>query len=297
MRTRLIDFGKNVYSQWGEDGILEKVFEEIGPGQICVEFGAWDGFHLSNTANLWTHGWKGVLIEGSQERYRLLKKNTEGHDVAAICRMVTHSGPDTLEAILRDQGLTDQVDLLSVDIDGDDYYIVESLKKLRPRVIVCEYNPRIPYFVDLRAEPGSRFGCSVAALMRLATDKGYTLVAITRTNCVFVRNAEVAKLAERYEVSVEQLAVWEDVNFVLSDYDGDYAVVGTGTETPQYSKPLPVSPHWVGVSEGNGGLHKGYGGAASSKGVASDQGTGRSVRVVGSGDGADERKAAKARAE
>ena len=65
----LAQHGQNVFSQFGEDGIIARIFEIIGlQSKACIEFGAWDGFHMSNTANLWTKGWKGVLIEGHAGR-------------------------------------------------------------------------------------------------------------------------------------------------------------------------------------------------------------------------------------
>ena len=68
---RLSEHASNTYSQFGEDGIIEKIFQIIGVNsKVCIEFGAWDGFYLSNTANLWTNGWKGILIEAEQRKIR-----------------------------------------------------------------------------------------------------------------------------------------------------------------------------------------------------------------------------------
>ena len=142
--TRLVDFSSNVYSQFGEDGVIRKIFEIIGiKSKVCVEFGAWDGFHLSNTANLWTKSWKGVLIEGNKKRFRCLVENVKAYDCICIQSFVDSKGESSLESLLVMHGITTTIDLLSIDIDGNDYYIFESLREIRPRVIICEYNPTI----------------------------------------------------------------------------------------------------------------------------------------------------------
>jgi len=225
----LIDNGYNKYSQNGEDGVIEKIFGAIGTvSKICIEFGAWDGFHLSNTANLWTQGWKGVLIEGDRRRFQELRANTRSYDCVCINAYVTRGGGTRLEALLEKSGVVNTVDLLSIDIDGDDYYILQSLERLRPRLIICEYNPTIPAEIDLHADYGSDFGSSVTALIRVARDKGYELVALTDTNCFFVLGEEVAKLAN-FETRLENIRRDGQLVHLITSYKGDYAM----------SRPLP----------------------------------------------------------
>ena len=138
---KLADFGYNKYSQHGEDGIIAKLFELMGTtSKLCVEFGAWDGLYLSNTANLWTNGWKAVLIEGNPRRWDVLKENTKRSDCVCIKAYVSREGPNSLESLLGSAGVDFEVDLLSIDIDGDDYHILDSLDTLKPRIIICEYN-------------------------------------------------------------------------------------------------------------------------------------------------------------
>src|SRR6266850_743731 len=195
----LADHGSNVYSQSGEDGIVARIFEIIGArSRLCVEFGAWDGFYLSNTANLWTNGWQGVLIEADPERFRELQRNVGAHSVKAVQGFVRREGEDTLERILLREGVTDTPDLLCIDIDGDDYHVFASLTDLRPRVVICEYNPTIPPHIELVAEPGNYFGCSALSVVRLGEKMGYRLVACTESNLVFVL-AEDFPLFQEYE--------------------------------------------------------------------------------------------------
>lgn len=217
---------RNVYSQNGEDGILEKIFEIIGAtSRTCIEFGAWDGFHLSNTANLWTAGWRGILIEGVKSRFEELKINVREYDCLCINTFVSRSGENSLDAIAIRAKIGQDIDLLSIDIDGDDYYIFESLNWIRPRVVVCEYNPTIPAEIDLFPEYGNYFGASVAALCRVAQAKGYVLVAITETNCIFVQE-NLAPAFEQYETSVERIKIEKHLVYLVTNFAGDYVVCG-----------------------------------------------------------------------
>lgn len=232
----LVDFSYNKYSQFGEDGIIDKLFSVIGTSsKICIEFGAWDGFHLANTANLWTKDWRGILIEGDTRRFRELTANTSKYACTCINAFVTRDGSTSLECLLETAGVRGAVDLLSIDIDGDDYYIFDGLVRLRPRVVVCEYNPTIPANIDLQANPGSNLGSSVAALRRLACEKGYELVALTQTNCFFVLREEVAKL-EGFEMGFERLRRDDYLTYLITSYSGDYLISGP---TPPYGLNFP----------------------------------------------------------
>ena len=225
---KLVDFGYNKYSQHGEDGIVAKLFELIGAkSKLCIEFGAWDGLYLSNTANLWTNGWKAVLIEGNPRRWEILKENTKGSDCVCIKAYVAREGPNSLESLLRRAGVDFEVDLLSIDIDGDDYHVLDSLDTLKPRIIICEYNPTIPAETDLYACYGNNFGASVSALARVAGNKGYKLVALTDTNCFFVRENLLEKLQD-FEMSLEEIRIDRLLVFLITSYSGQYVLSGPG---------------------------------------------------------------------
>lgn len=245
----LAEFGYNKYSQFGEDGIIEKIFSVIGAGsRRCVEFGAWDGFHLANTANLWTQGWKGVLIEGELKRFRDLAVNTNKYGCRCINAYVTPDGKTSLDALMEVEGIADNVDLLSIDIDGDDYYIFDSLVRLRPRVVICEYNPTIPANIDLQAAPGNNFGSSVAALTRLAKKKGYELVALTQNNCFFVVREEVGKL-EEFEMRIEYIRRDDNLMYLVTSYSGEYVISGRAPYGFNYPyRGALFGPHHQGVA-------------------------------------------------
>lgn len=214
---KLSDYGYNVYSQFGEDGIIEKILKILGTSsKVCIEVGAWDGFYLSNTANLWANnGWKGMLIEADEEKYSSLVENVKQYDCSCIKVFVSYEAPNTLENILEREGISDDIDLLSIDVDGDDYYVFESLKRLRPRLIACEYNPTIPIHINLRAEKGNYFGCSALSLVELAKRKNYRLVAMTDTNCLFVRSIDFKKF-ESYDVNLESIAPTKHLTYFIT---------------------------------------------------------------------------------
>jgi len=142
------DCAENVHSQFGEDGIIKKIFSVIEPeNKWCVEFGAWDGLHFSNTARLiQEEGWHGIQIEGNREKYEELVKNFADFPNAHPAHEIIgfESGVNSLDEALKRYGSPDQPDFVSIDIDGNDYHIWNSLKKYRPRVIVIEFNPAVP---------------------------------------------------------------------------------------------------------------------------------------------------------
>jgi hypothetical protein len=132
-----------------------------------------------------------------------------------------------LEFLLDKAGVTERIDLLSIDIDGNDYYILDSLKSIRPRVIVCEYNPTIPAEIDLVAEENNYFGSSVSALDRIAREKDYTLVAITDTNCFFVLN-EFEEIFSEYETRLAFIKNDKYLTYFITSYAGEYVLSKTG---------------------------------------------------------------------
>lgn len=196
----LTDFAHNTTSQFGEDGILEKVFETIGvKHKWCVEFGAWDGKYLSNTWKLINKsGWAGVLIEGDAERARRLAEShaVNRNRVFVEQAYVGWEGEATLDAILAKTPTPTDFDLLSIDIDGNDWHVWSALERYKPRVVVVEFNPSASndlYFIQDR-DPQINQGSSLLAFVELARIKGYELAAATLANGIFVIAEEFYKL-------------------------------------------------------------------------------------------------------
>ncbi len=247
---KLFDFRENIYSQFGEDGVIRKIFEIIGSrSKVSVEFGAWDGFYLSNTANLWVNeGWKGVLIECDRSRFNDLVKNVHSYNCVPVNRAVGKDSHDCLETILREINFSDPIDLLSIDIDGNDYYIFQSLAYLRPRVIICEYNPTFPAHLDMYPDYNNYTGCSVTALMRIAKEKGYSLIAITDVNCFFVLDEEFDKFTN-YTTALEKIRIDQYLRYLVTDYAGNYTIVGSTNSIDAYGTykrlKTPLNGHFL----------------------------------------------------
>jgi hypothetical protein len=179
----------DTYSQNGEDGVIAKILSLLpNADRWCVEFGAWDGVHLSNVRKLiLENGYRAIMIEGDDKRFQLLRKNYAGNDqVQPVNAFV--GAKEGLDAILSLYGVPRNFDFLSIDIDGNDYYAWEAVREYRPKVVCVEFNPTIPsevYFVQEREPPMSQ-GCSLLALDELARAKGYQLVCVLPWNAFFV---------------------------------------------------------------------------------------------------------------
>ena len=229
-------YENSITSQWGEDGILSEIFLRIGEGnKTCVEFGAWDGKHLSNCWNLWhNNDWKSILIEGEEERVNNLKKSLlDFPKVKPVLRFVEISGKNSLDSILDDVNQTEQIDLVSIDIDSDDYAIFESLKR-KPRVVVIEYNPTIPPHIDLVQEPGWNLGNSVSSTYKLAQKKGYKLAHLTYTNLILVAEEEWDKL-KIAEVDYFRAFQYDKLTCIINTYQGDTLL----------SQPMPYNAGYM----------------------------------------------------
>src|SRR5690606_34899685 len=107
---------------------------------------------------------------------------------------VRPTGSDSLDSIFTQAKLPRELDLLSIDIDGDDYWLFHHLEQFSPRVILVEFNPTIPIDVEAVQRPGAYFGASAKSLLALAHRKNYKLAHVTACNLVLVRADEFSKL-------------------------------------------------------------------------------------------------------
>jgi len=198
----LAGFARNVTSQDGEDGVIEKVFSILParPKRHCVEIGAFDGKLLSNTWNLIVnHGWNGVMIEGRNMLYQQLSQRFNPNNaeiegrfsdkVTLIHQYAAFEGSRSLDSLLATAGVPRDFELISIDIDSNDWHLWDSMKACQPQVVLIEFNATIPndvYFVQARDFNVTQ-GCSLLALVELGKRKGYELAAATTANAFFVR--------------------------------------------------------------------------------------------------------------
>ena len=195
---RLLKSGYRVYSQADEDGILHEIFRRIGEGnRRFLELGVGNGLE-NNTLFLLIQGWSGVWIEGSERKAAASRKNlatqiAEGR-LQIEQNFITAPTIDKKIAILT---AGREIDLLSIDLDGNDYYILDAIRSISPRVIVAEYNskfpPDIPWIIEYneahRWDATDYFGASLKSLELLLAGRGYALVgcSVLGTNAFFVR--------------------------------------------------------------------------------------------------------------
>ena len=229
--TYLLDFAENVTSQFGEDGIIRKILELIGVRHAWVaEIGAWDGKHLSNSWALTNReGWHGVLVEGDAERCATLRANCAGLPKVTVKQAYVGfdpAAPDALDRILAETAIPTDFDVISIDIDGNDYYVWQALTRYRPRIVIVEYNPTPANDVIFVQDPDPELnqGCSLAALIRLGKEKGYELACATKTNGIFVCAEEFPKLGIA-DNDIDSMRL-DDGPRILFGYDGTVFTTG-----------------------------------------------------------------------
>jgi hypothetical protein len=189
-------FEKKKYSQNGEDGIIESLFNHVGTtNKFFVEIGVGDGTE-NNTRKLAEEGWRGKWLSLGPIRH--VPQGVESVEIRVTAENVNR----LLE------GVPQEIDLLSIDIDGNDYYVWDAIERVSPRVVAIEYNPFLPpptsrtiqYDPEFRWTFTDYFGASLCALNKLAERKGYSLVCCDRsgTNAFFAKGLPKARPEDAY---------------------------------------------------------------------------------------------------
>jgi len=214
---RLLHHGFKVYSQNDEDGIIQEIFKRIGTrDQTFIEFGVETGAEC-NTAKLLLEGWRGLWIEGAPQYANVIRRSLgsfiSDKRLSLAEAMVT---AENVNSLFSQAGFTGEIDLLSIDIDFNDYWVWKAVDAVKPRVVAIEYNPifRPPMSIVSPYEPTHRWdgtnygGASLEALVRLGETKGYRIVgcSFSGVNAFFVRDdlcgdrfIEPATAEEHYE--------------------------------------------------------------------------------------------------
>jgi hypothetical protein len=201
--NRLSDVEFSVSSQFGEDGIIEWLVDKLDPKSTkFIEFGV-ENFHESNCRFVMQNrNWKGFVIDSSKERIAELAKRQYYwmHHLVSTAAFVTS---ENINYLIEASGFSGQIGILSIDIDGNDYWVWDAINVCQPDIVIVEYNSflgdryavTIPYQPDFNrfaAHPSGRYcGASLPALQQVAETKGCTLVGSNSagTNAFFVRNA------------------------------------------------------------------------------------------------------------
>ena len=192
----LAAYEKSVFSQAGEDGVIQRIFTLIEPRtKFAVEFGAGNGVRNSNMRNLVVnHGWATLQIEGNPHRYRELEKNYAKYPTTKTLR--AWIWPGNIETLFEDNGVPTDLDYLVIDIDSNDYYVWKVIHDFRPAVVQIEYSSLFPppkraviAYHPFNYWDGSTYaGASMQSLYELGKRKGYELVYANGINMIFVES-------------------------------------------------------------------------------------------------------------
>lgn len=182
------------YSAHQEDIKIIKALKIIGKKNLnyeCCEFGAWDGKHLSNTFKIIKKKkFKALLIESDKKRFIELNSNLPETRVVKLNTFVNASGKNSLDDLLKRNGFKKDIDVLSIDIDGNDFHIFKNLNYAKPKIVCIEYNKTIPIDMEFvqKNDLTIKQGSSATSIINLARKKGYFLYDCTPTNLILISN-------------------------------------------------------------------------------------------------------------
>ena len=193
-----LKYRKNYFSQNGEDGIIEKLLDQLNLKQnlfVC-EFGAWDGIHLSNTFNLVTkYNATALMIEGDDERYKDLEKTSKiNKNIIPIKKFVRPNGDNSLDKILEENNFPINFDLLSIDIDSNDLEVWQNCIKYKPKIIIIEINSNLaPDIIQVHNDKLGLIGNSFRSTLEVSRKKGYTPITHIG-NLILLKNELLEKI-------------------------------------------------------------------------------------------------------
>lgn len=214
----LADVEFRVSSQFGEDGIIEWLCQRLPRiSRSFVEFGV-ENFAEANTRFLVENrGWRGLVIDGNASYMRALREQALywRHDLTAVGEFVTTAN---INSLISEHDFAGEVGILSIDIDGNDYWVLEAIDSVDPAIIICEINgvfgdlraltiPYRPDFQRLEAHySGQYFGCSICALRLMCERRGFTFIGTNSNgvNAFFVRNDLAGPVVD----SLEEIRTW-----------------------------------------------------------------------------------------
>ena len=197
----LNDYEFKIFSQWGEDGIIQHLINSLEvKNKTFIEFGVEDFTESNCRFLLMKDNWRGFVVDGSPSNINNIKQSYFywRYDLNAYPAFITINN---INEILKESGFEEDLGILSIDIDGNDWFILEAISFYKPRILICEYNdvfgkeraisvPYDPQFVRTKKHYSNLyFGASIAALTYLAEKKGYALVGVNsnHNNAFFIR--------------------------------------------------------------------------------------------------------------
>jgi hypothetical protein len=248
-----------VFSQFGEDGIVQFLVQRVPiENRVFVEFGVED-YTEANTRFLLMHdAWSGLIIDGGDAHRRFLEASGLAWrtTIEAVSAFVDR---DNIDDLIRGARIEGDIGLLSIDIDGNDLWVLQAIESVSPRILVTEYNslfgpdhavsvPYDPAFARSEKHFSNLYwGASLAALATVADRKGYALVGGNRAgnNAFFVRRDVMGQIPER---SVSEC--WRRAQFRESRApNGELTYVGDDREKLRLLRDLPLADLGAGNRE------------------------------------------------
>lgn len=200
--TNFQDAEFSVFSQWGDDGIIQYLIKRINiKNKVFIEFGV-ENYLESNTRFLLiNNNWSGLVIDGSEDNINYIKKDSLywKHNLKAKCSFIT---AENINQIITEEKISGEIGLLHIDIDGMDYWVWKAIDVVKPQIVIMEYNsvfgseraitvPYKPDFIRSQAHFSNLYaGASLPALIHLANKKGYSFIGTNQNgnNAYFVKN-------------------------------------------------------------------------------------------------------------
>ena len=225
----LSDVEFSVFSQWGEDGIINWIINQIPDiNKTFVEFGV-ENYIESNTRLLFQeYNWSGLIIDGDRNNINEIVSSDyywKG-DLIALNEFITIKN---INNILRNYNIKNDLGILSIDVDGNDYWLWEAIEELTPSIVICEFNSifgkklslTIPYeekFIRSQKHYSHLyFGCSIKALVELARKKGYIFLGtnLNGNNAFFVKSDCIKLINSKLQnIKIHQAKYRESRNLV-----------------------------------------------------------------------------------
>lgn len=204
-----------VFSQWGEDGIIQYLVDNLNfAKKSFIEFGVQDYSESNTRFLLMNNNWSGMIIDGADEHRKFLRRQSLDwmYDIQAVQAFIT---AENINALIHDAGMDGDLGILSVDIDGVDYWVLRAITSVKPKIVIVEYNAffgnshpvSVPYRSDFSRYHAhfSHFlwGASLPAFHHLLSSRNYAFVGCNSAgNNAFFVNRE-GGLGEIDEVSLE----------------------------------------------------------------------------------------------
>lgn len=203
----LLNYRYNVYSQAGQDGIIRAIFNilDIKRGNF-VEFGTWDGIHLSNCKYLFDKGWSGTFIEADKEKFEQLQENYKDYkDIYCLNETVTPNNFDDIYQLGR------TVDFMSIDIDGLDLEVFENIARNLP-LVVCIEGGQAAYPLEKRQPEKNllKVGQSLKTIDGVMRKKGYRILCSFQ-DVIAIR----VELFDKFDVSKNLWEIYIDSIYPL----------------------------------------------------------------------------------